>query len=65
MMAIFDAVEVKTYERNDLGGQPRVGFVAQDLEAVCLGNFAHIVGQGTRQSVSAPAGPESSEAPVE
>ncbi len=60
--AIFDAVDVKTYERNDLGGQPRVGFVAQELEAVCTGNFAFIVGEGTRQSVSVPTGPETEEA---
>ena len=55
MMAIFDAVDVKTYERNDLGGQPRVGFIAQDLEHVCTGNFAHIVGEGTKQSTATAA----------
>ncbi len=62
MMAIFDAVDVKTYERNDLAGQPRVGFIAQELEAALTGNFAHIVGQGTRQTTSTQAGAETSEA---
>ncbi len=55
MMAIFDAVEVKTYDRNDLLGQPRVGFIAQDLQVVCTGNFAHIVGEGTIQSTATAA----------
>ncbi len=65
MMAIFDAVDVKTYERNDLAGQPRVGFIAQELEAALTGNFTHIVGQGTRRSTSTMAGAEASEAPEE
>ena len=49
LQAIFDAVEVKTYERNDLNMQKRVGFIAQDLESALLGHeyFAHIVGAGT------------------
>ena len=41
--AIVDAVEAKKYTRNDRG-EDRHGFVAQDLEANCTGNFAHIVG---------------------
>ena len=41
--AILDAVEAKTYTRNDTG-EDRHGFIAQDLEAACTGNFAHIVG---------------------
>ena len=40
---ILDAVEAKKYTRNDTG-EHRHGFVAQDLEANCTGNFAHIVG---------------------
>ena len=49
LQAIFDAVEVKTYERNDLNMQKRVGFIAQDLESALLGHeyFEHIVGAGT------------------
>ena len=47
MQAIFDAVEVKTYEHNDMGGQKRVGFIAQEIEAVLPENYRHIVGQGT------------------
>ena len=47
MQAIFDAVEVKTYERNDRNGEKRVGFIAQDIEAVLPEYFQHIVGQGT------------------
>ena len=64
MMAIFDAVEVKTYERNDLSGQKRVGFIAQELEACLTGNFAHIVGQGTTQSTSAATEPVEGEIPM-
>ena len=40
---IIDAVEAKKYTRNDTG-EDRHGFISQDLEAVCTGNFAHIVG---------------------
>ena len=47
MQAILDAVEVMTYERNDLGGQKRVGFIAQEFEAVLPESYRHIVGQGT------------------
>ena len=47
MQAIFDAVEVMTYERNDLGGQKRVGVIAQEIEAVLPESYRHIVGQGT------------------
>ena len=71
MLAIFDAVEVKTYERNDLSGQKRVGFIAQELEAALTGSFAHIVGQGTKQPPSAsavqaePVEPIEGEVPVE
>ena len=41
---ILDGVEAKKYTRNDTG-EHRHGFVAQDLEAACTGNFAHIVGE--------------------
>ena len=41
--AILDAVDAKKYTRNDTG-EHRHGFIAQDLEAACTGNFAHIVG---------------------
>ena len=49
LQAIFDAVNVKTYERNDLNMQKRVGFIAQDLESALSGHeyFEHIVGAGT------------------
>ena len=40
---IIDTVEAKKYTRNDTG-EDRHGFIAQDLEAACRGNFAHIVG---------------------
>ena len=40
---IIDTVEPKKYTRNDTG-EDRHGFIAQDLEAACTGNFAHIVG---------------------
>ena len=41
--AILAAVDVKTYSRNDLDGQKRIGFVAQDLRQVCDGHWTHIV----------------------
>ena len=41
--AIIDQVQAKKYTRNDTG-EDRHGFIAQDLEAACTGNFAHIVG---------------------
>ena len=40
---IIDTVEAKKYTRNDTG-EDRHGFIAQDLDAACTGNFAHIVG---------------------
>jgi hypothetical protein len=51
LQSIFDAVEVMTYERNDLDGAKRVGFIAQDIETALLGHeyFQHIVGEGTLQ----------------
>ena len=41
--AILAAVDVKTYSRNDLDGQMRVGFVAQELQEACDGHWIHIV----------------------
>ena len=41
--AILAAVDVKTYSRNDLDGQKRVGFIAHDLQKVCSGHWEHIV----------------------
>ena len=41
--AIMAAVDVKTYSRNDLDGQQRVGFIAQDLQEACDGHWTHIV----------------------
>ena len=40
---ILDAVEPNKHTRNDTG-EHRHGFIAQDLEAACISNFAHIVG---------------------
>ena len=43
---IFDAVEVTKYIRTDIEQpQPRVGFIAQHLDAVCKDEFACIVGR--------------------
>ena len=47
IQAIFDGVEVRTYQRNDMAGQKRVGFIAQEIEAVLPESYRHIVGQGT------------------
>ena len=41
--AILAAVDVKTYCRNDLDGQKRIGFIAQDLQDACDGHWTHIV----------------------
>ena len=41
--AILSAVDVKTYSRNDLDGQKRVGFIAQDLQSACDGHWTHTV----------------------
>ena len=41
--SILAAVDVKTYCRNDLDGQKRVGFIAQDLQAACDGHWTNIV----------------------
>ena len=46
---IFDKINVKTYERNDLQNQKRVGFIAQDFDKVLPEYFKHIVGDGTIQ----------------
>ena len=43
--AILDQVKPKSYVRNDLQNQPRVGFLAQDLQKACTGPFACIVGE--------------------
>ena len=43
--AILDQVKVKKYTRNDRKNEPRVGFIAQHLEAATRdSHFAHIVG---------------------
>jgi hypothetical protein len=47
---VFDAVQVKTYERTDLAGK-RIGFIAQDIEASSPEEFANLV--GTRPSEDA------------
>ena len=47
-MAILNAVDAKQYTRNDRGGEPRVGYIAQNLKSVCSGHFAHIVGTTTK-----------------
>jgi hypothetical protein len=45
---VFDAVEVKTYERTDLAPGKRIGFIAQDVEQSLPAEFANLV--GTRPS---------------
>ena len=42
--AIFDAVEVKRYLRTDTQ-QRRVGFIAQDVQAVATGDWACLLGR--------------------
>ena len=46
---MFNKIDVKTYERNDLQNQKRVGFIAQDFEAILPEYYKHIVGDGTIQ----------------
>jgi hypothetical protein len=45
---VFDAVEVKTYERTDLAPGKRIGFIAQDVQGSLPEEFANLV--GTRPS---------------
>ena len=47
--AIVDQVRPKAYVRNDLQNQPRVGFIAQDLQQACTGPFACIVGEAEQE----------------
>ena len=44
---MFDKVDVKTYERNDLNNEKRVGFIAQNFEAVLPEYYKKNVGTGT------------------
>ena len=44
----MNAVNAKSYTRNDRNNEARVGFIAQDLQEACTGNFAHIVGKATQ-----------------
>ena len=37
---ILEPVHAKTYTRNDQGDVPKFGFIAQEMEAACTGNFA-------------------------
>ena len=43
---ILNAVQAKTYTRNDQGGAPKFGFIAQEMEAAVQGkaNFECLVG---------------------
>jgi hypothetical protein len=41
---VFDAVEVKTYERTDLAPGKRIGFIAQDIQQSLPAEFANLVG---------------------
>ena len=34
---------MKTYSRNDLDGQKRIGLIAQDLQQACDGHWTHII----------------------
>ena len=43
-LAILETVQAKTYTRNDQDNAPKIGFIAQDIEAACTGNFACLVG---------------------
>ena len=46
--ALFDAIDVKRYYRTDLQ-QRRVGFIAQDVEAVATGDFACLLGSRPKE----------------
>ena len=43
---ILNAVQAKTYTRNDHNGAPKIGFIAQEVEAATAGkaNFQCLVG---------------------
>ena len=42
-MAIFQHVDVKTYNRKDVAGQ-RIGFLAQDIQQYLPPEFANVLG---------------------
>ena len=43
-MAVFHSANPKTYERNDMPGSSRLGFIAQDLESNLVPEFANLLG---------------------
>ena len=54
-MAVLRAVSPKTYRRNDLQGQSRIGFVAQDIEGVVPPEvvppeWTNLVGESTNEA---------------
>jgi len=50
---VFDAIDVKTYKRNDMNSdKKRIGFVAQDFDAIIPEEFQNIVGKTTNDKLS-------------
>ncbi len=51
-------VSAKTYTRKDLNDGPRLGFVAQDVEAACPPLWSNLVSTATYKWSQAPQGTE-------
>ena len=46
---VFDSIDVKTYERNDLNNEKRIGFIADDFFDALPEEFSSIVSEHTYQ----------------
>ena len=46
---VFDSIDVKTYERNDLNNEKRIGFIADDFFEALPQEFSKIVSEHTYQ----------------
>ena len=46
---VFDSIDVKTYERNDLNNEKRIGFIADDFFDALPDEFSSIVSEHTYQ----------------
>ena len=54
---VFDSIDVKTYERNDLNNEKRIGFIADDFFDALPEEFSSIVSAQTYQKPVADGEP--------
>ena len=57
-LACLRQVSAKTYTRKDLNDGPRLGFIAQDVEAACPPLWSNVVTTSTYKWAEAPQGAE-------